>query len=232
MRSEVDPKEDEDSISRRVLKGLLSSGFRRYFIQKYPGSAAERGLRFGSALRGPLVWVMLGEVAANKQEAVLRHADIYRTLVETGTFRGDMVAACKDKFDRVVSVELSEELHEAAKSRFADSRNVELLQGDSTKVLPKILESLNEPALFWLDAHYSFAGDAMGETITPILSEVESILADSLPHRILIDDAQSFLTRDDYPSVEDIVALADRTSHGTSVFVESDIIHIMQLAEI
>lgn len=233
MRSETDPSDsDGPGVARRVVKGLASSALRRYVIQKYPGSSAETGFKLGSAKTGPLVWMMLGEVASTKQEAVLAHADRYKTLVETGTFRGDMVAACAGSFERVVSVELSQELYDAARQRFEGVTNVELFQGDSANVLPGVLETLDEPALFWLDAHYSFAGDAMGDKITPIMSEVETILSHPLPHRILIDDANSFLTRDDYPSVGEIGELAAHIRPGMSATVEDDIIHISQVVSL
>src|SRR5688500_14574280 len=39
-----------------------------------------------------------------------------RTLVESGTYLGDMVESCRRNFDRVISIELSAKLYEKAKA--------------------------------------------------------------------------------------------------------------------
>ena len=63
--------------------------------------------------------------------------------------------------------------------RFADDKNVRILQGDSGKELPSLIDGVEEPVLFWLDGHYSsefFVKDeyirtAKGEKNTPIEKE-------------------------------------------------------------
>src|SRR6266511_3752821 len=42
------------------------------------------------------------------------------TLVETGTYQGETVAACLQHFKRIYTVELDQALHGAARDRFAD----------------------------------------------------------------------------------------------------------------
>lgn len=131
-----------------------------------------------------------------------------RVLVETGTYLGDMLLANHRSFDRLISIELSEELWERAKVRLAHLENVTLLQGDSEDRLREAIATLSEPAVFWLDAHYSAGITAMGRTETPIGEEVRMIvgapqLAGSV---VLIDDARLF-GQGDYPSVEEVTAL-------------------------
>src|ERR1051325_2291173 len=41
-----------------------------------------------------------------------------RTLIETGTYRGDMVNACRETFETIVSIELDDVLFEEARRRF------------------------------------------------------------------------------------------------------------------
>lgn len=55
-----------------------------------------------------------------KQRAVaeLARAHGAKIFVETGTYRGDMVAAMQPNFDKLYSIELSPELHRAAVRRF------------------------------------------------------------------------------------------------------------------
>src|SRR5271170_2107158 len=83
----------------------------------------------------------------------------YDTFIETGTFRGDMVAAVKDVFANVVSIELVPALHKIAAARFVTDKHVRLFLGDSPSVLKDILlgdrlSIINaHKVLFWLDAH-------------------------------------------------------------------------------
>src|SRR4051812_24567471 len=76
-------------------------------------------------------------------------------LVETGTFLGDTIDYFKHKFNKLYSIELSEDLAARAVKRFEAQNNVSIIQGDSGKVLETLIPSLKEPALFWLDGHYS-----------------------------------------------------------------------------
>jgi hypothetical protein len=73
-----------------------------------------------------------------------------------------MIAAMRPHFDKIYSIELSDYLYESARNRFKDVVNVEILHGDSGTLLAGLMGKLQQPALFWLDAHYS-----MGETVRP-----------------------------------------------------------------
>src|ERR1051325_5231200 len=57
------------------------------------------------------------------------------TLIETGTYRGDMVNACLGTFARIVSIELDRVLFQEARRRFAAYPHVSILCGDSGQVL-------------------------------------------------------------------------------------------------
>ena len=50
-----------------------------------------------------------------------------KILVETGTYRGDMLDAMKDSFDTLYSIELSKELYDLARSRFKNVRHIQLI---------------------------------------------------------------------------------------------------------
>src|SRR5882724_1754786 len=73
----------------------------------------------------------------------------YTTLIETGTFYGDMVEAQKKRFKKVISIELGVDLFKRAQKIFQNDKNVEIVQGDSSKALIPIAENLKEPAIFW-----------------------------------------------------------------------------------
>jgi hypothetical protein len=120
--------------------------------------------------------------------------------IETGTYKGEMIDAMKGEFKKLYSIELSDALYEEAKIKFAKEKNVELLHGDSGKILPRILETIDEPALFWLDAHYSDGITARGEVDTPIEKELKTIFSHKIKnHIIVIDDASDFNGKNDYP---------------------------------
>src|SRR5258708_35919095 len=98
------------------------------------------------------------------------------TLIETGTFMGDTVASLRQDFSKLISIELSEDLHEKARQRFVTCSNVVLIRGDSAGQLPRALGECADSASFiWLDAHYSGRGTAKGAHNTPIIEEIESI---------------------------------------------------------
>ena len=128
-----------------------------------------------------------------------------RILVETGTFYGDMVEALKGDFERIYSIELSQDLHEKARRRFAKEEHITLLRGDSGEVLEELTKVLESPALFWLDGHYSAGETARGVKDTPILEELEHILGScEKRHVIVVDDARCFGTEPAYPTVEEL----------------------------
>jgi len=76
---------------------------------------------------------------------------------ETGTFLGKGTRFLAENFPRVITIELSEELHREAKASFAGFTNIECHQGNSAEVLARILPSHGpeQSAFFFLDAHWS-----------------------------------------------------------------------------
>jgi hypothetical protein len=125
-----------------------------------------------------------------------------RIFVETGTLHGDTLSALRRYFQELHSIELCPELYKKAALRFANDRKIRLWQGDSGDVLPRVLEVVRRPALFWLDGHYSGEGTARGvEGTTPILRELAHISSHKLSgeHLVIVDDARYFYGRDGYP---------------------------------
>jgi hypothetical protein len=160
-----------------------------------------------------------------KQMTVLYYAVTYRVdvLVETGTFKGDMIWAQKDYFKKIYSIELSEPLYEQAKKRFRNNNHVHLLQGDSADKLKVVVDQLTSPALFWLDGHYSGDITSKGDKDCPVLSELSYIFNSPYHHVMLIDDARLFVGKNDYPTLEELRTFVNQ--HGKyNMKVENDII--------
>lgn len=124
------------------------------------------------------------------------------TLVETGTYVGNMIDANKNNFDRIFSIELDSKLFVRAQRKFIKFKKIKLMKGNSSKILPLILKRINQASIFWLDAHYSGKLTAKDKVNTPILSELKFIFADKPKnHIILIDDANYFTGKNDYPAI-------------------------------
>jgi hypothetical protein len=151
-----------------------------------------------------------------------------RILVETGTYYGDMVAAMRPHFDRVYSVELSENLHRLCVRRFKNDPHVKLYLGDSGIVLKKIVEELDRPTLFWLDGHYSAGNTAKGEKETPIFEELGAILKAKIRnHIIIVDDARCFGADSGYPTLAELTSFVNAMRDDLDISVEADSIRIV-----
>ena len=121
--------------------------------------------------------------------------------IETGTHKGQMVAALKGLAQKVVSIELSSSYAQAAQDRFSSDDHVHILQGDSSLLFPETLAEQNGPCLIWLDAHYSGGDTAMGEVESPVLDELKAVLSSPWPHFVWIDDARCFNGENGYPTL-------------------------------
>lgn len=166
---------------------------------------------------------------AIKERVILEYQERYgiKIFVETGTYRGDMVAAVTDAFERIYSIELSYELWAAARSRFRNEKHIEIIRGDSGVELRWLLHRIERPALFWLDGHYSAGVTAKGDKVTPIFAELGHILdQQSFSHVILIDDARCFGVEQGYPQMEELREFIKGRRGDLKISVEWDCIRI------
>ncbi len=118
---------------------------------------------------------------------------------------GEMVAACREMFNCIISIELDHNLAQRARRRFARYSHILIVHGDSSKSLARIVAELDGPALFWLDAHYCGGMSTRGVLDPPILRELDVILSRRVTGDVvLIDDAYDFGHRPGYPSVDEV----------------------------
>jgi hypothetical protein len=130
-------------------------------------------------------------------------------------------------FERVYSIELSKELHAKAVARFARAANVELIQGDSGVELGRLAPRIKQPALFWLDGHYSAGNTAKGDKLTPIFEELSHLLgAPDLGHVFVIDDARLFGQDPAYPTLAELKAFVLSRRPKLEFAVQGDSIRI------
>jgi len=208
-----------ENIGKRLLKHTLIYSFWREYreIRDY-----WRWLKNGMPVPPP---------HGIKQGVVKKYARTYncRLFFETGTYLGDMIQVVKDDFKHIYSVELSEQLYRQAQLRFKKDHHITLLQGDSGKVIQESLKQIQEPCLFWLDAHYSGGITAKGDKLSPVMEEVILILTHLVKnHVILIDDAREFTGRDGYPELSELKEKVAMLRPELNFAVKKDIIRIVK----
>ena len=99
--------------------------------------------------------------------------------------------------------------------------------GDSSVELGHIMSILDQPALFWLDGHYSGAETAQGDRDTPIYEELSHILeARDRGHVIIIDDARCFGRDRDNPSIRELSDFVWSKMPNVDIAVQDDSIRI------
>ncbi len=147
-------------------------------------------------------------------------------LIETGTYLGNTIEALRKKFKEIYSIELSKALYLKAKQKFINYKQINIILGDSSEKLPKILSNIDSPCLFWLDAHYSGGNTSKTNVETPIIMELLCILNHpNKNHVILIDDAHDFIGKNDYPTIPELKEMINQYEEKVLIFKE-DIIRI------
>jgi hypothetical protein len=117
-------------------------------------------------------------------------------MIETGTHMAQMLRAVLPLVDDLYSIEMNPASYRRAVQRYSGDPRVHLIHGDSATELPRLLEHIDTPALFWLDAH-NF------EFETPIRAELQAVADYFVPgHVIIIDDSKWFNGRYQYPTQE------------------------------
>ncbi|MEG4583368.1 FkbM family methyltransferase [Microcoleus sp. MON1_C5] len=160
---------------------------------------------------------------------VLKNEYNLPTFVETGTWKGDTSVWAAQHFPQVFTIEFANHIYESTSSTYSHIKNIEFLWGHTTEQLKLVVPQLNEPALFWLDAHWMGGGTAGENDECPLLEELEIINNSECEHFILIDDARLFLSPppsphriEQWPSLNEIMAtLSAKTSRYTVIFEDA-----------
>lgn len=201
---------------------MSKKGFFRSLKRRYDSVRRER--RYSAALlRGeyplPPQSVKMATIKSNIPQPGPR------VFIETGTYKGDTVAEMKPLFSRVISIEVDEAYYRRALGRFQRDANVAIRHGDCVRELPEILSGLREPAVFWLDGHYSGGETGKGIVDDPILISLEQIAAHpARGHVIFIDDARTFDGREGRPDLSDVLARLKAIDTRYVLSVQNDII--------
>lgn len=155
-----------------------------------------------------------------KVELLQTYRDEYdlAVLVETGLYCGNGSGMHVQRVERYYAIDAQPENVELARAN-----GHRALLGDSADVLPGLLELIDEPALFWLDAH-AVTSDPDEFPPCPILAELDAITAHrdrlELEHVILIDDLRQY--SGDFRGAPTLVELRHLVSDRGWKIIEAD----------
>jgi len=127
---------------------------------------------------------------------ILKQFTYNRIFVETGTGLGAGVqAALEAGFEQIISMEFYKRTYARASAKFRNEPKVVLIEADSSVHLTSIIEHINEPTTFFLDAHFIRTPDTpkCEGNPCPVLQEIVQITHHPIKtHTILIDDRRLF----------------------------------------
>ncbi len=204
---------------RKLLAALPAKVERKYY-GKFFSKEHQNWIAKGSLL--PVSNLSKQQVLRQFQQA--HNVD---TLIETGTYLGDTLFALYDDFTQLYSIELSTYYYLKAKKRFKHLPKVELLNGDSGKVLHRLVPTLEGKAIFWLDGHYSGGLTAKGKMECPVYEELAAIFVSPFEHLIFIDDARLFTGQNSYPAIDQLQAFVQENKPDYHISLENDCIRLL-----
>ena len=173
-----------------------------------------------------------------KEKMMKEYSEKYgcNVMLETGTYKGDMLVQEYDQFEYLASVEISTQLFKEAKERLVSFDKIHLYNGNSAEKLPQMITDAqnsveNAKLIFWLDGHYSGGITGKAELDTPIVEELLSIKkSDVNSGVILIDDARCFTHKGDYadyPTIKSLRRIVHEQWENAAIQVKNDIIRIV-----
>jgi hypothetical protein len=147
----------------------------------------------------------------------------HRVFVEAGTWRGDTVEFFVGRADTIISVELDEDLAAYATRRFTGERSVQIIRGDATIEIPRIVGACTSAPLVYLDSHCSGAGTSMGDELEPAPSVLE-LLGPVAPGgtTMVVDDLRLFGALPEFPGLDTLTTAATRAFPAAIVRVGLD----------
>jgi hypothetical protein len=118
----------------------------------------------------------------------------FTAFIETGTYMGDTIFQMEPLFNQLYTVEIKPEFRDNVKSRYSGNK-IEFLLGDSSEVFKTLLPTINEPAIFFLDGHWSSGYTGRGIKDCPLIEELTMINEKFVSSGVvIIDDRRLFGT--------------------------------------
>ena len=143
----------------------------------------------------------------------------YDVFIETGTYEGDTSKWASNFFNKVYTIEASENFYH--KLNFIKFPNIISIFGNSIDHLERVLYN---NSIIYLDAHYS-GGNTFNSY--PLLSEIDYINKSNLEHIIIIDDARfclSLYNNESYTSIYDLCINLNNSKHERYIIIFDDMV--------
>jgi hypothetical protein len=172
--------------------------------------------------------------------------------IETGTFKGGIPQLMLEdgtfnQWEKIYTIELNEEMCKIASKRYSlyeagqpfdrdtDEKDetfngrkeffggkLVLIQGDSGKKLKDVLSEINEPCVFWLDAHAGAKeGYARGEVDCPLIEELDVISNHNIKNHIITVDDADLLGQIQYNGGDIVCDYSDMTREKVESMLKS-----------
>jgi hypothetical protein len=124
------------------------------------------------------------------------HSTAPRIFVETGTWKGQttQLVAEMEEFDKVFTVELAKDLYQEVSAQLKDNDKIECIYGNAKEVVAILAEEIQEPVMWYLDAHHIDGTDTPREM--SIFEEFAGIKLRKLPDIVIVDDVHMFGRRE------------------------------------
>ncbi len=162
------------------------------------------------------------------------------TFIETGTYHGITAEWASSNFKKVRTIEYSRNLYDQTSKRCGNIKNIDFIYGDTRSELNQIVPALTEPAMFWVDSHFSGKETYGTNDPCPLIEELKAITGSPIEQFIFIDDARFFTAPlepshsriDEWPSISDVIQAiqAGRNSYYI-IFYEDVIIAVPKYAK-
>lgn len=167
------------------------------------------------------------ETVAARIRAIRSFAAQYQTpiFVETGTHLGDTTWGVRDSFKELYTIEIEPSFAAFARKRFKHEPRITVLEGDSAAALKKLVPTLTERSLFFLDAHFSGGISGKGDLNTPLRGEFSAIASSVIKdHIIMVDDASEYTGENDYPAQEEVFSQLKAINPKYTVYIKDNFI--------
>jgi hypothetical protein len=130
----------------------------------------------------------------------------YPIFIESGTYEGKTIFAMENYFEKLYTVEVTKYYYDMVYNK--NKPKISFLLGDTEEIFPILLPTIEEPAIFFLDGHYSGCYTGYGSQKVPLLSELTIIANNFKPNAIIIiDDCRLFETEDwEHVNKKDVIS--------------------------
>ncbi len=141
-----------DRFGENIYKEVLKNA-KNYFIKKsifgYDGGGRENEKQ-----RIEDEQIFAGDYYIKYELEKLINKFGVKSIVETGTAEGKSTLEMSSMVNNVYTIEINEKSYNVAQERLNKSKNIKMYLGNSPEVLRSIIEEIEYPALFYLDAHW------------------------------------------------------------------------------